>query len=57
MRNDLWHRVLEIRHAMAGISIADITPKGPRKLSRILKGDESDNPNDAAIELVTRLVL
>jgi hypothetical protein len=57
VRNDLWHRVLEIRHAMAGISIADITPKGPRKLSRILKGDESDNPNDAAIELVTRLVL
>jgi hypothetical protein len=46
--------VLEIRHAMADISIADITPKGPRKLSRVLKADD---PNDAAIESVTRLVL
>ena len=57
MRNILWHRVLKIRHAMADISIADITPKGPKKRSRILKGDESYDPNDAAIKLVTRLVL
>jgi len=57
MRNILWHRVLKIRHAMADISIADITPKGPKKRSRVLKGDESYDPNDAAIKLVTRLVL
>ena len=49
MRNILWHQVLKIRHAMANITIADITPKGPKKRSRILKGDES--------YLVTRLVL
>ena len=57
MRNILWHRVLKIRHAMADISIADITPKGPKKRSRVLEGDESYDPNDAAIKLVTRLVL
>ncbi len=57
MRNILWHRVLKIRHAMADIAIADIMLKGPRKRSRVLKGVDSDNPNDAAIELVTRLVL
>ena len=38
MHNILWHRVLKIRHAMADISIADITPKGPKKRSRVLKG-------------------
>ena len=57
MRNILWHQALKIRHAMADITIADITPKGPKKRSRILKGGESYDPNDAAIKLVTRLVL
>ena len=54
---NLWHQVLEIHHAMADISIAHITPKGPRKRSRILRGVESNDPNDAAIELVTKWVL
>ena len=49
--------MLEIHHAMADISIAHITPKGPRKRSLILRGVESNNPNDAAIELVTKWVL
>jgi hypothetical protein len=47
--------VLEIRHAMADISIAHVMPKGPRKRSSILKGVKSNNPNDVAIKLVTRL--
>jgi hypothetical protein len=54
---NLWHQVLEIHHAVADISIAHIMPKGPRKRSHILRGVESNDPNDAAIELVTRWVL
>ena len=54
---NLWHQVLEIHHAMADISIAHIMPKGPRKRSHSLRGVESNDPNDAAIELVTRWVL
>ncbi len=54
---NLWHQVLEIHHAMVDISIAHITPKGPRKRSRSLRGVESNDLNDTAIELVTRWVL
>ena len=46
---NLWHRVLEMKQAMADISIATIMPTGPKKQSHTLKGIEYNYMNGAAI--------
>jgi len=52
-----WHQVLDIRHTMADITIATLTPKDPMQRFRSLKGIDPDDPNDVAINLVTMFVL
>ena len=52
-----WHRVLQIRYAMAHITPNTSTPKDVKERFRALKGIDPDDPNDATIELVTMFVL
>ena len=49
--------MLDIRHTMADITIATLTPKDPMQRFRSLKGIDPDDPNDVAIKLVTMFVL